>query len=119
MPEVLIPSHLACAVTVDVRSPDVSRNFRQSEVPTQARSPDTYGSAGWLSALVENPDVRQNFRLSEVPDLVGSPDTRGFTGCLIAHVGSPDVRRKFRPSEVPTFAGSSDTDLHARTSDSL
>ena len=61
MPEVLTPSHLTCAVTVDVGSPDVSQNSRQSEVPTQARSPDTYGSAGLLSATVESPDVRQNF----------------------------------------------------------
>ena len=58
MPEVLTPSHLAYVVIVDVRSPDVSWNSRQSEVPTQARSPDTYGSAGWLSMLVGSPDVR-------------------------------------------------------------
>ena len=35
MPEVLMPSHLACIVIVAVGSLDVSQNFRQSKVLTQ------------------------------------------------------------------------------------
>ena len=56
MPEVLTPSHLAYAVTVAIESPDVSQNSRQSEVPTQAGSPDIGGSAGRLSVHVGTPD---------------------------------------------------------------
>ena len=58
MPEVLTPSHLACAVTVDAENPDVSQNSRQSEVPTQAGSLGIGGSAGLLSVLVGTPDIR-------------------------------------------------------------
>ena len=87
MPEVLTPSHLAYAVIVVVGSPDVSRNSRQSEVPTQAGSPGIGGSGGLLSVLV------------------GTPDTWcGLAGCLTAHVGSPNVRRKSRRlPRVPTL----------------
>ena len=99
-------------MTVDVGSPDVSRNSRQSEVMTLAGSADSQSQpARWLWS-------------SEVPTCVGTPDSRKsrpkpgvpasmvlLTCRLSVYVGSPDDRRKFRPSEVPTFAGSSDTDL--------
>ena len=98
MPEVLTPSHLAYAVTVDVESPDVSRNSRQSEVLTQAGNPDTCGSAGRLSAHVGTLDVRRKFRPSEVPTLVGSPDTYYSAGWLF----NCARRKSRRTSEVPT-----------------
>jgi len=59
MLEVLTPNHLACVVTMAVRSPDVSQNSRQSEVPTQVGSPDTLTLAGQLTAPVGSPDVRR------------------------------------------------------------
>ena len=65
-------------MTVVVGSPDVCRNSRQSEVPTQAGSPGIDGSTDLLTVLVGSPDVRRKFRQSEVPTLVGSSDV----GCL-------------------------------------
>ena len=50
------------AVTVDVGSPDVSQNSRQSEVPTQARSPGTCASDCSLSVHVGSPNVHREFR---------------------------------------------------------
>ena len=65
-------------MTVDVGSPDVSRNFRQSEVLTQAGSPGIDGSTDLLTVHVGSPDVRRKFRPSEVPTFVGSSNV----GCL-------------------------------------
>ena len=62
-----------------VGSPDVCRNSRQSEVPTQAGSPGIDGSSDLLTVPVESPDVRRKFRPSEVPTFVGSSDV----GCLV------------------------------------
>ena len=63
---------------MDVGSLDVSRNSRQSEVLTQARSPGIDGSTDLLTVPVGSPDVRRKFRQSEVPTLVENSDV----GCL-------------------------------------
>jgi hypothetical protein len=67
-PGVLTSSHLACAVTEDVGSPDVSRESRRSGVSTLARSPDVrpIGSLYWLLRW-------ESRRTSGVPT-VSSPD---------------------------------------------
>ena len=104
MPEVLAPSHLAYAVTVGVGSPDVSRNSRQSEVPTQAGSPGIDGSTDLLTVLVGSPDVRRKFRLSEVPTFVGSSDVGCLEWTLTSHeqcfLHTSEVPRS--ASELPT-----------------
>ena len=99
MPEVLTPSHLAYAVTVDVESPDVSRNSRQSEVLTQARSPGIDGSTDLLTVPVGSPDVHRKFRLSKVPTHVGSSDV----GCLVWTLTSRE-QCFLLTSEVPRSA---------------
>jgi hypothetical protein len=98
----------ACAVTVDVGSPDVSRNFRQSEVPTQAGSPGIDGFTDLLTVPVGSPDDRRKFRQSEVPTFVGSSDAdlQPWTFDLAwtvfsSYVGSPEI-----------CVGTSDVDLN-------
>ena len=44
-------------MTVDIGSPDVSQNSRQSEVPTQAGSPGIDGSTDLLTVPVGSSDV--------------------------------------------------------------
>ena len=93
------------SVTFGVGSPDVSRNSRQSEVPTFARSPGTCASDCSLTVLVGSPDDRREFRPSKVPTFAGSSDTDLLTRtsdplCTVfsvnvvsprIYVGTPDV----------------------------
>ena len=86
-------------MTVDVGSPDVSRNSRQSEVTTHAGSPDAQSlslRSDCGRRKSRSPDVSRNSRQSEVPTQAGSPGIDGSTDLLTVLVGSPDVRRKFR-----------------------
>ena len=106
MPEVLTPSHLAYVVTMDVGSPDVSQNSRQSEVPTQAGSPGIDGSTDVLSVPVGSPNVRRKFRPSEVPTHVGSSDV----GCLEWTLTSRE-QCFLHTSEVPRSASELPTEI--------
>ena len=132
----------ACAVTMDVGSPNVCRNSRQSEVPTCVGSPDSQKSrpkpavpasmvlltarclcTSEVPMFAGSSDRRKSRRSPGVPTLTwpkpGVPASAVLAVWLTVPVGSPDVRRKWWPSEVPTFVRSSDTDLHTRTSDLL
>ena len=60
-----------------VGSPELGRNFRQSELPTFVETPDvgiTLDTRADFFRLPESPDTHQNFRQSKVPTWVGTPD---------------------------------------------
>jgi hypothetical protein len=74
MPEVMTPSHLACTVTVAIRSPDMSQESRRLGVRPKSGVMKPGHLVGLLPVCVGSDDIRRKSRPSKVMTYVGTND---------------------------------------------